>query len=173
MHPYLLYSSTHLCTQQQKLWWQTVLEDLKPANDFYDHLATIRLDEDRLLQFPPKSILFNTARILFEQALKLFSDNLDQYALALSYEQYADHYFKMAKKDRNLSDSLNKSSTTTNTRSEKLFFFYVQKFIQSVEKNPTDSCEKLAQKCEEMKSKIDAETQRTSSPTVEQKGEIY
>jgi predicted CDP-diglyceride synthetase/phosphatidate cytidylyltransferase len=26
LHPYLLFSASHLCTQQQKNWWQTALE---------------------------------------------------------------------------------------------------------------------------------------------------
>ena len=26
LHPYLLFSSSHLCTQQQKNWWQTAIE---------------------------------------------------------------------------------------------------------------------------------------------------
>jgi hypothetical protein len=26
LHPYLLFSSSHLCTQQQKSWWQTAID---------------------------------------------------------------------------------------------------------------------------------------------------
>jgi len=26
LHPYLLFSSSHLCTQQQKNWWQTAIQ---------------------------------------------------------------------------------------------------------------------------------------------------
>jgi len=28
LHPYLLFSSSHLCTQQQKIWWQTAIEQM-------------------------------------------------------------------------------------------------------------------------------------------------
>ena len=28
LHPYLLFSSSHLCTQQQKNWWQTAMEQM-------------------------------------------------------------------------------------------------------------------------------------------------
>jgi hypothetical protein len=74
LHPYLLFSSSHLCTQQQKIWWQTAIEQT-PSNEFLDHLSTIRLDDDRIHQYPPKSVILETARILFKSVIK-FSQSL-------------------------------------------------------------------------------------------------
>ena len=37
-----------------------------PWGEFVDHLATIRLDEERIHQYPPKIIILETARILFK-----------------------------------------------------------------------------------------------------------
>lgn len=67
LHPYLLFSSTHLCTQQQKIWWTTAIEQTYVvSNEFIEHLATIRLDDERTHQYPPKAIMFEIARILFK-----------------------------------------------------------------------------------------------------------
>jgi len=37
-----------------------------PWSEFLDHLATIRLDDERINQYPPKTILLQTAKILFK-----------------------------------------------------------------------------------------------------------
>lgn len=82
-----------------------------PSNEFLDHLATIRLDNDRIQQHPPKSILLETARILFKSVDKLhrfiripifFSKAQTLYEqnskrTALSYEQYAIQYLQIVK----------------------------------------------------------------------------
>ncbi|CAF3303642.1 unnamed protein product, partial [Rotaria sp. Silwood2] len=65
LHPYLLFSLSHLCTQQQKNWWQTAMEQTS-WNEFIDHLATIRLDDERRYQYPPTLIILETARILLK-----------------------------------------------------------------------------------------------------------
>ena len=82
LHPYLLFSSAHLCTQQQKNWWQTAMElTREQSNEFLDHLATIRLDTDRLVQHPPKSVLLETARLLFKSVSK--SSSSDDHRISL------------------------------------------------------------------------------------------
>jgi hypothetical protein len=37
-----------------------------PWSEFVDHLATIRLDDERINQYPPKIIILHTAKILFK-----------------------------------------------------------------------------------------------------------
>ncbi len=37
-----------------------------PWSEFVDHLATIRLDEERINQYPPNIIILRTAKILFK-----------------------------------------------------------------------------------------------------------
>ncbi|CAF3205339.1 unnamed protein product, partial [Rotaria sp. Silwood2] len=92
LHPYLLYSISHLCTQNQKNWWQTAIEQTSCSN-FVNHLATIRLDDERFNQYPPKIILLETAKILFK------TTEYEQHSnhSALLYEQYAIQYFQTAK----------------------------------------------------------------------------
>jgi hypothetical protein len=46
-----------------------------PSNEFLDHLAIIRLDDNRIHQHPPKSVLLETARILFKSVNQFFSIN--------------------------------------------------------------------------------------------------
>ncbi|CAF3931051.1 unnamed protein product, partial [Rotaria sordida] len=65
LHPYLLFSLSHLCTQQQKNWWQTAMEQTS-SNEFIDHLAIIRLNDEQISQHPPKPIILETARILLK-----------------------------------------------------------------------------------------------------------
>jgi hypothetical protein len=134
LHPYLLYSSAHLCTQQQKNWWQTAINQI-PSNEFLDHLATIRLDNDRIDQHPPKLILLETARILFKSAQTLHEQNSKR--TALSYEQYAIQYLQTAKTNPGLADSQG------NKQDKFFFFFYSQKMIHN-EQNLIELCEKLA-----------------------------
>jgi hypothetical protein len=44
-----------------------------PWNEFIDHLSTIRLDDDRMHQHPPKLIILETARILFKSVNQITS----------------------------------------------------------------------------------------------------
>jgi hypothetical protein len=45
-----------------------IFQDLffRPWSEFIDHLATIRLDEERINQYPPNIIILQTAKILFK-----------------------------------------------------------------------------------------------------------
>ena len=101
------------------------------SNEFVEHLATIRLDDERVHQYPPKAVMIEIARILFKsvfekkkkticsfflivvviQALTSYEQNVKQ--TAASYEYYAMQYFQTAKADKPVVKS-----------NEKLFFFY-------------------------------------------------
>ncbi|CAF0878408.1 unnamed protein product [Adineta steineri] len=163
LHPYLLFSASHLCTQQQKNWWQTVTEQTL-WNEFIDHLGTIRLDEERIHQHPPKLIILETARILFKSAQKLYEQHAKR--AASSYEQYAIHYLKIAKNTQKLSDSQIKGN-----KQDKLFFFYSQKTLNNDQKyieQLIEQCETYARQCDELKVLPEPQPPRTSSPTKEQ-----
>ncbi|CAF4275358.1 unnamed protein product, partial [Adineta steineri] len=163
LHPYLLFSASHLCTQQQKNWWQTVTEQTL-WNEFIDHLGTIRLDEERIHQHPPKLIILETARILFKSAQKLYEQHAKR--AASSYEQYAIHYLKIAKNTQKLSDSQIKGN-----KQDKLFFFYSQKTLNNDQKYTEqliEQCETYARQCDELKVLPEPQPPRTSSPTKEQ-----
>ncbi|CAF3425057.1 unnamed protein product, partial [Rotaria sp. Silwood2] len=153
LHPYLLFSLSHLCTQQQKNWWQTAMEQTS-WNEFIDHLATIRLDDERRYQYPPTLIILETARILLKSAQNSYEHHAKR--AALSYEQYGIQYLQIAKTNQNnqeLSDSLNKTNIQGN-KQDKLFFFYSQKTINTNQKyveQLIEECEKLVQKCDELK----------------------
>ncbi|CAF4338557.1 unnamed protein product [Rotaria sp. Silwood2] len=174
LHPYLLFSLSHLCTQEQKNWWQTAMEQ-SSSNEFIDHLATIRLNDERISQHPPKLIILETARILLKSAKNLYEQHATR--AASSYEQYAIRYLQVAKRNQNnqgLSDSLNKTNMPVN-KQDKLFFFYSQKTINTNQKyieQLIEECEKLPQKCDELKSLPEPESPRTSSPTIEQRKDI-
>jgi len=127
------------------------------SNEFVDHLATIRLDDERVHQYPPKAVMIEIARILFKsvfekkkkticsfflivvviQALTSYEQNVKQ--TAASYEYYAMQYFQTAKADKPVVKS-----------NEKLFFFYSQKQFSNEEKT-LDLCDKLARQCDELK----------------------
>ena len=86
-------------------------EIYSPHPNFIDHLATIRLDDEKFNQYPPTIIILETAKILFK-TVNLFLLNIfhnlclkaqikyEQHInhSALLYEQYAIQYFQVAKK---------------------------------------------------------------------------
>ncbi|CAF0995165.1 unnamed protein product [Adineta ricciae] len=179
LHPYLLFSASHLCTQQQKNWWQTAIEQT-PWNEFNDHLATIRLDNDQVQQHPPKIILLETARILFKSAKNLYEHHAKR--AAESYEQYALHYLQVAKQDKSTQGSSSDLQTKGN-KPDKLFFFYSQKTLNhdlKYREQLIEQCEKFTQQCDELKLLPEPEPEplpqpeppRTSSPTKEQQKDI-
>ncbi|CAF5059705.1 unnamed protein product, partial [Rotaria sp. Silwood1] len=98
LHPYLLFSLSHLCTQQQKNWWQTAMEQTS-WNEFTDHLATIRLNNERISQHPPKQVILETARILLKSAQNLYEQHAKR--AGSSYEQYGIRYLQIAKTNQN------------------------------------------------------------------------
>ncbi|UJR37177.1 hypothetical protein I4U23_029885 [Adineta vaga] len=173
LHPYLLYSSSSLCTQQQKLWWQTALERTSKS-EFIDHLGTIRLDDQRFSQYPPKIILLQTAKILFKTAQIAYEQH-SNYS-ASSYEQYAIQYLQTVKTIIKNQKS-NQSSNIQQIQHEKLFFFYPQSLIyednesnyKSI-KQLIEQCEKLARHCDELKLLPEPELPKTPSPIKEEKG---
>jgi hypothetical protein len=82
-----------------------------PWSEFVDHLATIRLDEERINQYPPNIIILQTAKILFKTVNEIISQltfvtlyikaqiAYEQHSSrsASSYEQYAIQYLQTAK----------------------------------------------------------------------------
>ncbi|CAF3529728.1 unnamed protein product [Rotaria sp. Silwood1] len=174
LHPYLLFSLSHLCTQQQKNWWQTAMEQTS-WNEFIDHLATIRLNNERISQHPPKQVILETARILLKSAQNLYEQHAKR--AGSSYEQYGIRYLQIAKTNQNnqgLSDSLNKTNIQGN-KQDKLFFFYSQKTINANQKYIEaliEECEKLVEKCDELKVLPEPQPPRTSSPAEEQQKDI-
>ena len=52
----------------------------RPWSEFIDHLATIRLDEERTKQFPPVLILLQTAKILFKTVISFARVSLVTFA---------------------------------------------------------------------------------------------
>ncbi|CAF3366585.1 unnamed protein product [Rotaria socialis] len=174
LHPYLLFSLSHLCTHQQKRWWQTAMEKTQ-WNEFNDHLATIRLYDERTFQHPPMFVILETALILLKSAQHLYEQCAKR--VASSYEQYGLRYLQVAKRsphNQRLSDSLNRTITHGN-KQDKLFFFYSQKTTgteQSKIEELIEKCEKLVQKCDELKLLPEQEPPRTSSPTEEQQQDI-
>lgn len=166
LHPYLLYLSTNLCTQNQKQWWLAATERIE-WKEFANHLATIRLCDEQVAQFPPKLIILQTAKILFKAAQTAY----EQYSIpiASSYEQYAIQYLQTAKAHHELNDSIR----IQGNKPDKYFFFYSQKFIyenQDIGKKFIDECEKLARQCDELK--LLPQPPKTSSPTKEQKDNV-
>jgi len=157
---------------KSKNWWQTAIEQT-PWSEFVDHLATIRLDDERINQFPPKIIILNTAKILFKTAETAYEQHSSR--SASSYEQYAIQYLQTAKaniKNQGLNDSIK----TQGSKHDKLFFFYPQKSInennegnKKLIEHLIDECEKLARQCDELKLLPEPEPPRTSSPTKEEK----
>ncbi|CAF4938812.1 unnamed protein product, partial [Rotaria sp. Silwood1] len=174
LHPYLLFSLSHLCTQQQKNWWQTAMEQTS-WNEFIDHLATIRLNNERISQHPPKQVILETARILLKSAQNLYEQHAKR--AGSSYEQYGIRYLQIAKTNQNnqgLSDSINKTNIQGN-KHDKLFFFYSQKTINANQKYIEaliEECEKLVEKCDELKVLPEPQPPRTSSPAEEQQKDI-
>ncbi|CAF2120518.1 unnamed protein product [Rotaria magnacalcarata] len=171
LHPYLLYSMSHLCTQNQKNWWQTATEKAS-SSEFVNHLATIRLDDENLNQHPPKLILLETAKILFKTAQIEYEQHANRSALL--YEQYAIQYFQTAKANLN-NHELTDISKSTHTKS---FFFYPKKSMNETNENNKklieqliEECKKLARQCDELKSLPVPEPPRTSSPTEEEEKE--
>lgn len=163
LQPYSFYLSTNLCTQNQKNWWLTATEKTQ-SNEFVDNLATIRLYDERVAQFPPKLIILQTAKILFKAAQIAYEQHSTQ--TASSYEQYAIQYLQTAKAHHELDNSLR----TQGYKSDKYFFFYSQNFIYQnpdVAKKLIDECEKLTRQCDELK--LLPQPPKTSSPTKNQK----
>ncbi|CAF0905033.1 unnamed protein product [Adineta ricciae] len=167
LHPYLLYCSSCLCTQQQKTWWQAALQRIS-SSKFIDHLATIRLDEEKCLQYPPKSILLQTAKYLFKAAQTAYEQHSNH--SASSYEQYAIQYLQTAK-------AINKNheamilSQTSQTKNDKLFVFRSCQLSIDENNGSNDKlikqCEKLARHCDELKLLPQPELPKMSSPIVE------
>ncbi|CAF4942723.1 unnamed protein product, partial [Rotaria sp. Silwood1] len=170
LHPYLFYSISHLCTQNQKNWWQTAMEQTL-YSDFVNHLAIIRLDDERYNQYPPKIILLETAKILFKAAQIEYEQHSNH--LALLYEQYAIQYFQTVKTNIK-NQEMNDLFIDTNNKS---FFFYPQKIINKTkEENKRfiehliDECKKLSRHCDELKLLPEPQSSRASSPTKEETG---
>ncbi|CAF1301336.1 unnamed protein product [Rotaria sordida] len=168
LHPYLLYSISHLCTQNQKNWWQTAIEQTS-CSDFIDHLATIRLDDERFNQYPPKIILLETAKILFKTAQTEYGQHSNHSALL--YEQYAIQYFQTAKTNIKTKEMNDLFKNTHN----KSFFFYPQKMInETKEENKKlieqliEECKKLSRHCDELQLLPEPKSPRASSPTKEE-----
>ncbi|CAF5226202.1 unnamed protein product, partial [Rotaria magnacalcarata] len=64
-------------------------------NEFNDHLATIRLYDERTFQHPPKIVILETALILLKSAQNLYEQCAKR--AASSYEQYGLRYLQVAK----------------------------------------------------------------------------
>ncbi|CAF1003091.1 unnamed protein product [Adineta steineri] len=173
LHPYLLYSSSHLCTQNQKKWWQTAMEQ-KSSTDFVNQLAIIRLDDEKYKQYPPKMIILETAKILFRTAQITYEQHSNR--LASSYEQYAIQYLQTIKTILKKQD-LNESCKIQELKQDKLFFFYPQKSIyenndinKKLIKQLLEECDKLTRQCDEIKLLPAPEPPKISSPIKEEKG---
>lgn len=56
----------------EKNIWNSMILFSSRSNEFLDHLATIRLYDERLSQYPPKIVILETALIFFQSVKRMF-----------------------------------------------------------------------------------------------------